>query len=98
MFCHQAEYLGCSVIAVFYGFRTGEDGAPHAFRRAGVNSDRNLRAFSCCYCELHLVERERRVCPGQRAPTVIAVELDPVRAMSDLIPDDPDDAVNAIRL
>src|SRR5207342_3171430 len=54
---HQFEDLGGAVVTVLDGFRSGEDGAAHAFWGAGVNRDGDAGAPGGFDGELHFVER-----------------------------------------
>ncbi len=98
MFRHQLEDLGRAAVAVLDGFGAGEDGAAHAFRRAGVDRDRHAGALGGLDRELHFVERKGGMRAGQRAPAVIAVELDPVGAVADLVAHYAGQAVDAVGL
>ena len=95
---HQLEDLGGAVVAVLDGLRSGEDGAAHAFGGAGVDGDGDAGALGGLDGEFHFVERKGGARAGAGAPAVVAVELDPIGAVADLVADDAGQAVDAVGL
>ena len=95
---HQLEDLGGAVVAVLDGLGAGENGAAHALGRGGVDRDRDAGALRGLHRELHFLEREGGMRAGPGAPAVVAVELDPIGAVADLVADHADERVDAVGL
>ena len=95
---HQFENLGRSAVAVLDGFGAGQDGAPHALGRARVDGHRDACVAGGLDRQFHLLEREGGMRTGERAPAVVAVELDPVGAVADLVAHHADQAIDAVGL
>ena len=98
VFGHELEDFGGAVVAVLDGFGAAEDGAAHAFGGAGVDGDGDAGAPGGLDGELHFVERKGGARAGAGAPAIVAVELDPIGAMADLVADDAGQAVDAVGL
>ena len=75
-----------------------EDRAPHAFGRAGVDRDGDAGALRRLHRELHFVERKGGTRAGAGAPAIVAVELDPIGAVADLVAHHARQAVDAVGL
>ena len=80
------------------GLRAAQDGAAHAFGGAGVDGDGNAGALGGLDGELHFVERKGGARAGTGAPAIVAVELDPIGAVADLVAHHAGQAVDAVGL
>src|SRR5256885_1550362 len=78
-------------------FDARESGAAHSFRRTGVDGYGYTRALCGLDSKFHLFQRKGRMRTGVRSPAVIAIQLDPVRAASDLVSDNFHQTIDSIR-
>src|SRR5439155_27257349 len=82
---HETEDFRRASVAVLDRLDARQHGATHSFRAARVRDDGPARARGDLHDPLELLERERRLHVAARAPTVVRVDLDPVRAATDLV-------------
>ena len=85
MFRHEFENFRRAVVAVFDGLRAAQNRAPHAFGSTAMHRHRNPCASGGLHREFHFVQRECWMRSRQRPPPVIAVQLDPIGAVTDLV-------------
>ncbi len=78
------------------GFGSGERGAAHPFGRACVDGYGHAGVPGGRDGQLHLLQREGGVRARKRAPAVVAVELDPIGAVADLVAHHAREAIDAV--
>src|SRR6267154_6415548 len=83
---------------MFDGLRAAKNRAPHAFGRDCMHRHWNACALGGLNRELHFFHSECRVRSRRWTPAVIAVQLDPIRPVADLIANHPYEAVDTIGL
>jgi uncharacterized zinc-type alcohol dehydrogenase-like protein len=83
---------------VLDSFRSGQNRPPHALGRAGVHRYRHTGAPRGLHRQLHLLQGKRGMRARRRTPAVIAIHLDPVGPVPDLVAHHAGETVHAVSL
>src|SRR5664279_231218 len=95
---HQLQRGGRGIVRVLNGLDAGEHGAPDGGVAVGVHRHRASARACGLHHEIDFLLRERRTRLATGPPAIVAVDLDPVGALSDLAAHRMDDPINTIRL
>src|SRR5689334_9277637 len=93
---HQREYFGCPPVTVFDRVHAGHDRVPHPLGALSVGRDGCAARMSRTDTCRQRLQGECGTRSGNRTPSIVCVELDPVGPLADLAADDTSDRFDAV--